>query len=177
MKYMRNYWNKSWGWLLSSLLTMLGFSACNRILDKPQPDMYGTPTATFSIKGKVVNAAGQALPGVRVVVPYSEFYQVATENFIPDYPIITREIRDTTYSNEDGSFERTFYDLPTDTIRFEMQFYDINPLPGVLPCEPDTLKVTFLRGDLKKDKHAGTWDRGHAEKEITVILKEKKDEE
>ena len=85
-------------------------------------------------------------------------------------------MRDTVYSNEKGVFEETFYDMPKDTIRYELRFNDISPQPGVPPCEPDTLKVTFLYGDLKKDKHAGAWDRGHAEKEITVILKEKKDE-
>lgn len=173
MKYLRNYWNKSWGWLLSSLLTMLGFSACNGFSNEPQLEMYGTPTATFSIKGKVVNTAGHALSGVQVVIPYNEIYPADTMSLVPDKPV---SMRDTVYSNEKGVFEETFYDMPKDTIRYELRFNDINPQPGVPPCEPDTLKVTFLYGDLKKDKHAGTWDRGHAEKEITVILKEKKDE-
>lgn len=154
MELSKNYWSKSWGWLLSSFLVMLGFTACD---DDPadQPDMYGCPTATFSIKGKVENTAGHALSGVQV---------------------ITREMGDTVYTNKEGYFEREFYDVPTDTVRYELEFTDVNPQPGVLPCEPDTLKVTFLRTELNRDENAGIWDEGHAEKEIRVILKEKRDE-
>ncbi|WP_018338380.1 radical SAM-associated putative lipoprotein [Butyricimonas synergistica] len=174
MELSKNYWSKSWGWLLSSFLVVLGFTACDD--DTGGECMYGSPTTTFSIKGKVQNEVGQALSGVRVVIPKCEFYQVATENFIPDQPIMTVEIRDTLYTDREGHFERVFYDFPADTVRYEMQFYDITPQPGIPPYEPDTLKVTFLRGDLKTSKDDGEWYRGHAEKEITVVLKEKKDE-
>lgn len=176
MKYLKIYWNTSWSWLLSSLLAVLGFSSCDNTSDDEITYMYGTPTSTFSIKGKVQNEVGQALSGVRVVIPKCEFYQVATENFIPDQAIITAEIRDTLYTDGEGHFERVFYDFPSDTVRYEMQFYDITPRPGIPPYEPDTLKVTFSRGDLKTSKDDGEWYRGLAEKEITVVLKEKKDE-
>ena len=153
MELSKNYWSKSWGWLLSSFLVVLGFTACD---DGTGGEcMYGCPTATFSIKGKVENAVGHALVGVQV---------------------ITRERGDTVYTNHGGYFEREFYAVSTDTVRYELEFYDVNPQFGIPPCEPDTLKVTFLRTELNRDENAGIWDEGHAEKEITVVLKEKKDE-
>ena len=175
MKRLKSYLDKSWSGLLSSLLAVLGFSGCGGSADSPEdiPLMYGTPTASFSIKGKVQNSAGHALPGVRVVIPKVEFYQVATESFIPDYPIITEERRDTLYTDEEGRFGRRFYDFPTDTVRYELQFYDVNPLAGVPACEPDTLKVTFTRDELQRDKNDNEWNRGNVVKEITVTLKEK----
>ena len=61
-------------------------------------------------------------------------------------------------------------------MRYELQFYDVNPLAGVPACEPDTLKVTFTRDELQRDKNDNEWNRGNVVKEITVTLKEKADE-
>lgn len=36
-------WKKARTWLLGSLLTLLGFSSC----EKPGPDMYGPPLAMY----------------------------------------------------------------------------------------------------------------------------------
>lgn len=52
------------------LLAALGFSGCGKnILDNPgQPDMYGTPTATFSVKGKVTDTDGRPIAGIAVSI-------------------------------------------------------------------------------------------------------------
>ena len=50
-------------WLLAGILALLGFSACND--DEEQPDMYGTPHANFTIKGKVVN--DESMPLSRIL--------------------------------------------------------------------------------------------------------------
>lgn len=176
MKRLKSYWYKYWGWLLSTLLTVLGVTSCEEIDPEDMPLMYGTPTASFSIKGKVENVRGQALSGVRVVIPYSENCQRTTENFIPDHLVIINEIRDTVYTNTEGRFEWRGGSFPSDTVRYELQFHDIHPEAGRVECQVDTLKVSFLREDLKKTK-GGDWDFGHAEKEITVILKDKEDEQ
>ena len=39
-------------WML--LLSLLGFAGC----DEPQEDMYGTPYAEYTVKGRVTDAAG-----------------------------------------------------------------------------------------------------------------------
>lgn len=167
MKRLRNYWTKTWGWILSSLLMILGFTSCDD--DSNNLEMYGCPTAVFSIKGVVENTQGQGLNGVRVIIPL----YAASDTL--EGVVVKREYGDTLYTDNWGRFAWRYACFPEDK-EFELRFDDIHPRPGVPPCKPDTLKVTFLRGDLEKDKNAGTWDEGHAEKEITVILKEKKDE-
>ena len=44
------------------LLSLLGFAGC----DEPQEDMYGSPYAEYSVKGRVTDAAGKAIPGIEV---------------------------------------------------------------------------------------------------------------
>lgn len=44
------------------LLSLLGFAGC----DEPQEDMYGSPYAEYSVKGRVTDAAGKAILGIEV---------------------------------------------------------------------------------------------------------------
>lgn len=55
--------------LIWLILSLLGFSAaaCNDNGDLPCE--YGTPYATFSVKGKVQNKAGKPIPGIEVSTP------------------------------------------------------------------------------------------------------------
>ncbi len=50
--------------LLLLLLGLLGFAGCRS--DEPEPDMYGTPSARFTIKGRVGDSHGTPIPGIRV---------------------------------------------------------------------------------------------------------------
>lgn len=181
MKRLKSYWSKSWGRILSSLLTLLGFSACNTACDNidpgDQPLMYGTPTASFSIKGKVENTQGNSLPRVRVVIPFVESCRKTTSTFIPDYPLIVNEIRDTLYTDTDGKFEWRGGAFPSDTIRYELQFDDMTLVEGKPRYQSDTLKVSFLPKDLVRAESGNVWNYGRAEKEITVVLKEKENEQ
>ena len=52
MKKISSSFLKSFNWLLTSVLMLLGFSTCD---SEPGAAMYGTPHADFTIKGKVVN--------------------------------------------------------------------------------------------------------------------------
>ena len=47
-------------WML--LLSLLGFAGC----DEPQEDMYGTPYAEYTVKGRVTDAAGTPIAGIEV---------------------------------------------------------------------------------------------------------------
>ncbi len=55
-------------WFVSRLLSLLGFSfmltGCDKWTDSP--DAYGTPTTEYNIKGRVVNADNEGIPGIRV---------------------------------------------------------------------------------------------------------------
>lgn len=53
MKTLHYRWNRSLNWILTTLLGFLGFSSCEDNGDDPGNIicMYGTPTASYTIKG------------------------------------------------------------------------------------------------------------------------------
>ncbi len=53
--------------LLSGLLLILGFSACDDNSNGGEV-MYGQPYTRFEIKGKVVNVQKEPIPGIQVIV-------------------------------------------------------------------------------------------------------------
>ena len=57
MKTLHYRWNRSLNWILTTLLGFLGFSSCEDNGDDPGNIicMYGTPTASYTIKGKVTD--------------------------------------------------------------------------------------------------------------------------
>ena len=67
MKTLHYRWNRSLNWILTTLLGFLGFSSCEDNGDDPGNIicMYGTPTASYTIKGKVTDQAGQALSDIQ----------------------------------------------------------------------------------------------------------------
>ena len=75
MKTLHYRWNRSLNWILTTLLGFLGFSSCEDNGDDPGNIicMYGTPTASYTIKGKVTDQAGQALSDIQIIVSDMEF--------------------------------------------------------------------------------------------------------
>ena len=71
MKTLHYRWNRSLNWILTTLLGFLGFSSCEDNGDDPGNIicMYGTPTASYTIKGKVTDQAGQALSDILILSP------------------------------------------------------------------------------------------------------------
>lgn len=55
--------------LLASLLTLLGFSACDF---GDEPEEYGVPTAKFIVTGAVTDEAGNPVKGIEVTVKEKE---------------------------------------------------------------------------------------------------------
>lgn len=51
--------------ILLYLLGLLGFASCGKTED-PTPAMYGTPTAEFTVKGRVVDPDGNPVENIRV---------------------------------------------------------------------------------------------------------------
>ena len=140
--------------IIAGLLTLLGFSACDKII--PMGLEYGTPHAKFTVSGKVTDEQGQALPQIRIVTPKiahsTTFWQV----------------RDTLYTKSDGSFECTHTCYPfAETISVHLKFEDPT-------FETDSTKVDFKLSDLSGKE--GSWYYGSAKKEINMILKPKQEE-
>lgn len=150
--------------VLTGFLSLLGFS-CE---GGEQPVEYGVPNAEFQISGKVTDETGKSLAGIRVVVPEVMHITAGTSTFIPDNPIHTNAVHDTTYTSSEGTFTYKYNGFPTDTVCVNMKFEDVSAHHPTY----QTLKksVLFLRSDLKDGK---SWFRGKSKKDIKVSLKPK----
>ena len=69
--------------ILLYLLGLLGFASCGKTEDLP-PVMYGTPTAEFTVKGRVVDPDGNPVENIRVTPLAAWRRTQATDTFIPD---------------------------------------------------------------------------------------------
>ena len=156
MKTLHYRWNRSLNWILTTLLGFLGFSSCEDNGDDPGNIicMYGTPTASYTIKGKVTDQAGQALSDI-----------------IPDTPYGSHPVNDTLYSGKEGEFETRQAAFPIDTVKYNLK---INPDENNPYYQADSLKVTFLRKDLQGGEG---WNRGNTTQEVKIILTPQKEED
>ena len=82
----------SMNFILAGLAAILGFSSCSSSIS---PDEYGTPSADFVIKGKVVNESNEALSNIRMVSKFGG-YGYNVQGNISD--------ADTLYTDKDGTF-------------------------------------------------------------------------
>lgn len=146
---------KRMNWLLAGLLTVLGFGAIG--CDKTYPVEYGTPYATYALKGKVVDEQNQPVPHIQVQVqpvddadPQSWYHPV-----------------DTVYTDDSGNFawERTDFISPP---YFRMVSEDPDEEANRGWFASDTVKVDFSGEKMTGGKG---WYEGRAEKEVTVTLK------
>ena len=107
---------KGWKWLLGSLLTLLGFSGCERIgIIRCE---YGVPNADFKLVGDVKDAKGKGIEGIRVV-------------FTPDPDAPEDEQKwgsDTLYSDAQGHFEkeRLKHDWPDGAQKAAVKLEDVD---------------------------------------------------
>jgi putative lipoprotein (rSAM/lipoprotein system) len=83
---------KGWRWLLGALLTLLGFSGCDRIgLFRVE---YGSPHSDYKLVGEVKDKTGKPIEGIRVVFDFNPEYQ-------GEY-----KVNDTLYTDAKGHFEK-----------------------------------------------------------------------
>lgn len=131
MKTLHYRWNRSLNWILTTLLGFLGFSSCEDNGDDPGNIicMYGTPTASYTIKGKVTDQAGQALSDIQIIVSDMEFSYEPRPDFIPDTPYGSHPVNDTLYSGKEGEFETRQAAFPIDTVKYNLK---INPRTKII---------------------------------------------
>ncbi len=134
------------------LLTILGFGAVcsfNGCMYGDPIVEYGTPTATFKVKGTVKSEV--------------------TSDAIPNIKVVMRDV--TTYTDDQGNFTISTRDFPADQ-SFLVEFDDIDGAVNGNYQPLDTL-VEFI--DPQFLGGSGGWDSGETEKEVNVKLKEKND--
>lgn len=91
----KSNWLKVFNSILSSLLTLLGYTSCDSSEDIPVE--YGTPYAKYEVKGKVVDKESLAtIEGARVIVK-PVISNDGAEQTSPYY-------NDTVYTDKDGKY-------------------------------------------------------------------------
>ncbi len=111
----------------------------------PAP-MYGVPSATFKVTGKVNSAEGSKIKGIRVIMQ-----------------------KDTSHTDAEGKFNVQAIDFPGDK-DFEIEFDDID---GELNGNFESLDtiVSFVKPVFKNPE--GEWNVGETTRDFDVKLKSK----
>ncbi|MBN2165949.1 MAG: radical SAM-associated putative lipoprotein [Marinilabiliaceae bacterium] len=150
MKVIRVSFLKRYNALISFALSLIGF-ACST---EDSPDMYGSPIveygspyATFIVKGKIESADKTS--------PISNA-QVVMNN-------------DTVYSNSEGNYQIQTHEFPIDQ-SFKMEINDIDSTKNGAYQSTDTI-VDFI--DPKFEVGSG-WYSGETTKEVNIKLESKK---
>jgi putative lipoprotein (rSAM/lipoprotein system) len=136
--------------LISFLLSILGFGTACSIGSCEYglpPVEYGSPYATFKVKGAVKSeATSDNLHGIRVVMGY-----------------------DTAFTDESGNYQVQNMEFPKDQV-FLVEFTDID---GEVNGEYQPLDTIVEFVDPVYSGGSDGWDHGETEKEINVNLKDK----
>lgn len=151
---------KGWKWLLGSLLTLLGFSGCERIgIIRCE---YGVPSADFKLVGDVKDTKGKGIEGIRVVfTPY------------PDAPEEQQKWEsDTLYSDAQGHFvkERLKHGWPDGVERAAVKFEDVDgDARGSFKTKVLNRSELTVEQTKKGDKH---WYSGEYTIQADAVLEE-----
>ena len=143
---------KNMNWLLGGLLALLGFTTCDG-----GADMYGTPYANFTIKGKVVNEGSTPIPDIEIKC-LTEHHGDG-RSWFDTIPAAS--------TSSAGTFTCQFEEFPTGKIRIIATEVD-GALNG--SYKKDSTDITVSGNDYKGGK--GGWFKGSVEKEVNFILKE-----
>lgn len=151
MKNGKKQWMQICNQMLSAVLVLLGFSACDSLGPGDVPCMYGQPHAKFEIKGKVLDSNKQAISKARIIVK-----NVTNAN--SDIPWQ----RDTLYTKDAGEYLHT-----DDSAWPEMTYRIVCEDPsGVHKSDSTEVKMKPTGGD-------GSWNAGSDSREVNFELKKK----
>ena len=104
MKKISSSFLKSFNWLLTSVLMLLGFSTCD---SEPGAAMYGTPHADFTIKGKVINQENMPIPDIEIKCLVE--HHGDNRHWFDTIPAVS--------TDPAGVFHCQFEEFPTDKLR------------------------------------------------------------
>ncbi len=131
--------------LLTLLLLFLGFTQCT---NSDPMDEYGTPSATYKVIGKVVDAEAQekGIEGIQV--------EMLLEN---------EEERCVSLTNKTGEFILENKSFPNN--KYRIKFLDIDGETNGSFTEKE-MDIEFTKDDYKD---GDSWYKGHAEKDMGTI--------
>ena len=132
-------------WLIMSVISLLGFSACSVIGNQTEMCMYGTPTADYKAEGSVTDEDGNPVKGIEVKVALTDWKQeTATAN------------GGIVYSGKNGSFKTAEYD---DEPLFSLTVTDVDGAENGGEFESQVIDLTKMKPVLDETNAKG-WYRG-----------------
>lgn len=141
--------------VLSFLLVLLGFSACDPI---DPVDEYGSPYAKFNIKGVVINEDSENneyVKGIKVVVGRS-YKKDNGDEFVYN--------TDSLYTDKNGYFNITTIDFPSSQ-KFTIKFEDVDGMVnGTYETKTDV--VSFENPSFEGGE---SWYEGETSKDLGII--------
>ena len=186
LQQMKNRFLKLKDWLLMSLMGTLGMAGCHSPKDfakepvAPEPDstvsqpdpreravlMYGVPTMDFVLKGRVIDAQGNPVSGMQVVL-VNGTVDITPDNMQDDNEFVRDYINsagDTT--NAEGVFECQMRDVPN-----EMQHVIVRDVDGSKNGEYESqmLEVNFAEGEAAGTRRG--WYMGTRIKDVDITVK------
>ena len=155
----RNFENKAGKTgFFAMLLALVGISAtsCWPVC------MYGTPSAEWSVKGKVIDEAGEPVPGLQVALGNrvdNEPGVIYDENY---YPL------DTLKTGPDGTYQIVRNGFPLSQLQVDVKDIDGEANGG------EFQDVTLVVKDFQFEDGDGAWYSGHADINVPDIVVKKK---
>ena len=143
-------------WLLMTVISLLGFSACTK---GEMKEMYGTPTFDYQADGRVVDEEGEPIEGIRVKVTLGNRWSDKIDGTQVEGGVV--------YSGKDGSFE---------TKKFEqIEIYSLT----AIDVDGEENGGEFETQEVRIDTMRPTYSKGGTQKyeNIEIVMTEKVTEE
>lgn len=138
--------------IITKSLSILGFTIPMFGCDAPV--MYGTPWADYEVKGKVLDADGDPIKGIKVSLIEDQYNSQSTQSL------------------ENGTFKVSLGTIPFDKLKLTAQ--DIDGAENGGEFEEKTVELDFSKIEYTGDKDAWYWGKKSLEQDI--VLEEKSDE-
>ena len=147
-------------WLLTAVISLLGFSACD---NGGMMLMYGTPTFDYQADGRVVDEEGNPIEGIRVKVTLGNAWSTKIDGTQVEGGVV--------YSGKDGSFTtKKFEDIEI----YSLTAIDVDGEKNGGEFETQEIRVDLLKPTTEKGDRKGDWYFGVQKYEnIEIVMTEK----
>ena len=147
-------------WLLTAVLSLLGFSACD---NGGMMLMYGTPTFDYQADGRVVDEEGTPIEGIRVKVTLGDEWSTKIDGTQVEGGVV--------HSGKDGLFTtKKFEDIEI----YSLTAIDVDGEENGGEFETQEIRVDTLKPTKEKGDRKGDWYFGVQKYEnIEIVMTEK----
>ncbi len=139
--------------IITKSLSILGFTI--PMFGCDAPEMYGTPWADYEVKGKVLDADGDPIKGIKVSLIEDQYNSQSTQSL------------------ENGTFKVSLGTIPFDKLKLTAQ--DIDGAENGGEFEEKTVELDFSK--IKYTGESDGWYHGKKSLEQDIVLEEKTNNE